>query len=371
MITLRPSNAHRWWRCAMSASVAGRPGALPDTSSAAADEGTCAAWLLENVITRNLKSCADMLGERHENGWVVDQDMCVHVQPFVDRLAKRVNVRSEVKRSFSLNDSVMLAGTLDVESWSDRTLRIDDLKYGYGIVEPFENKQLICYAYLKIMAMRGRGEHLPDLIVLGIYQPRAIHPDGPYRRWTVSPEELQPYFRELVAQMQQIESGLAVPGTWCNHCLGAAGCTALTRTVYKMWQSVESREFHAPSNDQLGDELVMLKKMDSMMKARLAAVEAETETRIKNGAMIPGWTVEERRGKRKFSHDAEMIRSLTGIDPTDTKLCTPAELIRRGVDKKIVDSLSHIPTIGSKLTRIDSNHFAKMFKNGEKTHGTS
>ena len=99
-----------------------------------------------------------------------------------------------------------------------------------------------------------------------------------------------------------------------------------------------------------------------MLEGRETAVYAEAEARVSKGAHIPGWHMEERRGARRFKVGAEVIKALTGIDATDVKLVTPAELERRGAPPGIVAKLSEIPRIKPALKPIPPGFYANMFK---------
>lgn len=331
---------------------------LPDRETDAAREGTCAAWVAEVVINGDASCAEDMIGKTHSNGWMVDEDMAMHVQNYIDIASDRKDVTAEVFRKHEVAGFPTLQGTLDRESYSlDGSIYyIDDLKYGYDVVEPFENRQLICYAFLAFW--RGVTS---DRVELSIYQPRAIHKEGPYRTWSVTRAELAPYFADLANRIEQIASGIANAGSWCSHCLRAASCDALTRSVYSMWEPVSSRDIVKPTGVQLADELVMLDRMSSLLKARKAAVEMEAEVRIDAGQLVPGWNMSDNYGKSAWNCEPETIRMLTGVDPYVKKTVTPAELKRRGADKGVVASLTHRPRIGRKLKQVDERDIKRMF----------
>ena len=63
---------------------------------------------------------------------------------------------------------------------AEKTLYVTDLKYGYEIVEPFENWQALAYA-AGVAALPGM---VPDKVVITIVQPRAPHRRGPIRTWS-------------------------------------------------------------------------------------------------------------------------------------------------------------------------------------------
>lgn len=356
---LRPSSAHRWWGC--TASTVASPTALPDSDIDAAREGTCAAWVAECIINGDATCVEDMVGKVHSNGWEVDADMARHLEPFIEIALKRESPVAEIRGEVRIGNH-RLMGTADLRSFTReyRTLHIDDLKYGFDLVEVFENKQLLCYAYLQLAKM-GKA---PELVQFGIYQPRQIHRDGPYRKWVVRYDDLLPYFQDMVSWINKIDDAVpeASPGDRCNYCPRANDCMALTRSIYSMWQPVQDRLFKTPTAQQLADELTMLDQMSSLLKARETAVKAEAEIRIKRQEMIPGWSIVGKIGKRAFTYPPEVIYAMTGVDPYEKNVVTPAELERRGADKTVLKTMTHTPTVGYKLDRVDNHHIANMFE---------
>ena len=113
---------------------------------------------------------------------------------------------------------------------------------------------------------------------------------------------------------------------------------------------------------ELKEELEFLMKAKAMLEGRETAVYAEAEARIAKGAHIPGWHMAERRGARRFKYNASAIKMMTGVDATDKKMVTPAELERRGADPKIVEQLTEIPRIKPALQPIPPGYFTDMFK---------
>ena len=216
---LRPSSAHQWMRCGM---VAKTPPDRPEAQNDAALEGTCAAWVAEVVINGDATTAEDLLGRSHSNGWVVDEDMVRHMQSYLDIVQRHQNGRAEVFRSHPLG----LQGTLDFEGISadGRITYITDLKYGYDVVEARENWQLLCYLWLLLTTLPA--EKYPPMVQLAIYQPRALHRDGPYRKWVLGIDEYMPYMEQITRRIQNVEN-MAVSGDHCKHCLLAYGCEAL------------------------------------------------------------------------------------------------------------------------------------------------
>lgn len=359
---LRASSAPSWMKCGVFQSS--------ETESDPAREGTCAAWVAELVLNGDASSADDLLGETHENGWTVDENMVSHMNDYVAMLRNRKGMQGSAEVALQ-HPTLPLAGTSDHIGWTfqDRTvLYITDLKYGYKIVEP-TSWQLVAYTYMTLsMTPRDRW---PDLIHMSIFQPRAIHAKGPYRKRICTIDELMPEFEQMANRIQLIISDQqqCEPAGQCEHCVKAVSCEALTRSVYDMWEPVQRRSFHEPTPQQLGSELAMLERMREVFDSRYATVRAEAEARIGNGGYVDGWRIQRKFGKRKFTKPDAYIQMLTGVDPTDKKTCTPAELIRRGASEAVVATITEKPFIGFELKRFDADDVLAEL-NSAKKRGT-
>ena len=358
MIQLRPSSSSIWANCAAMPRFAAT---LPEPEPTdPAREGTCAAWVAEMVLTGQAERASDMIGASHENGWLVDSEMVHHIQNYVDLLRSRGG-RIIAESFVRLNE--MIAGTPDAIAVVDDegVLYGDDLKYGYSPVDPYRNTQVSIYVAAVLATLNVPIKN----VVIGIYQPRSMHPDGIYRKWETTPAELMKFvewIKERGHECQDTES-VATPGRHCEYCPAAASCTALAQSVYSGFDVMRSTRQTHLDGKKLAQELDFLKQMEKMVKARVSAIESETIARMSAGDYIPGWGMEERVGKRKFTASPTDIALATGIDPyEEQKLCTPAELERRGAPKEIVARMSTQPRISPKLTKRGDDHFKRLFE---------
>lgn len=360
---LRPSHAFRWSRCAASVHFEANVPTEPDSD--AAREGTAAAWVADCVLKGDADSAVDLLGREHKNGWLVTSDMVEHVQDYID-FVRSLGGITTTEQFVRLND--FIAGTLDASTAlsTSGVLHVNDLKYGYRIVDVFECDQLIIYGaaeMLRLMAPPYSNGWQPSKIILGIYQPRAFHPDGIYRTWELTPETLWQHANRLVEAGLKVfaPNPVATPGPQCRDCRAIGSCVAAQQTLYAAFQYIENiRQAHMGATD-IGKELRFLNSIETILDARKAAIESEAETRLRKGEHIPGWGIKPRYGHRKFKYDPATIKALTGIDPTVTSCCTPAELERRGANVELVSALSDTPTVGYKLQPVTDKDIRKAF----------
>lgn len=364
MITLRASSAPRWVPC--SYSTVTLPNQHPDEDIDAAREGTCAAWVAECAINDDVNPF-DLIGETHENGWVVDADMARHANGYVKTLSKRAQLTAEHYREVQVTPGLKIAGTLDAQSFERRDddtwwLCIDDLKYGFDIVEP-TSWQLVTYMMLAFQT--GDIQGWMNGVSLGIYQPRALHYRGHYRRVHLTMETAKAQMTHVLKRAQQIAENpmWASAGFHCAHCPKAHLCETLGHRVYNATRETREAYHIDPTGQQIADELKMLNEAEKLIKIRKTAVKAEVEGRLANGKAVPGWARVPRVGKKQFRFPGEVIEAMTGVSPwEDRKLCTPAELIRRKVPEETVNKLSRVPYVGHTLEEVTSEMIEDQFK---------
>lgn len=356
----RPSQASYWGKCAAFQRFTAKLG--EQESGDAAREGTCAAWVADVVLisTEGIE-CEDLVGKSHENGWLVSEEMANDVQEYVD-LVRSYDGQVSAEEHVRASENPLIEGTLDssITSVTGGVLRIIDLKYGRIIVETTA-AQLVCYGWGKYLKLIAAGITVTE-IHLSIYQPRGMHKDGVYRTRVVTPEELHAEFTELwnMAVEGERPDSIATPGPHCLNCDAAAGCVSLAQTAYRLVNVVQNREHRDMTPQELARELDFMAECKATINARFKAIESEAEARVKRES-IPGWTLAPKKGNRVFTVPGVNVQLLTGVDPWENKLCTPAELERRGATKDQLESITKQPVTSHKLTKLTQDDIASMF----------
>ena len=357
-VETRPSGAGRWTKCSAAPLFASRSGPQPDSDPAR--EGTCAAWVGDLALKNQVLRCADLVGECHENGWEVTAEMAGHIQSYVDMVKSEGGIIS-AERFVRL--SPLVAGTLDASAMmSDGVLRVRDLKYGFQLVEA-DTEQLVIYGGALAAELMAAGEHI-DTVVTEIYQPRGFHSEGIHRCHAWPVDVILDRCKWIIGRAEECHkpNPLATPGRHCLNCEGASGCEALASTAANIVTLAQSTGHRMMTPAEMAGRLAYLRDAKKIIDAAAAAVETEALARHMAGENIPGWSLKERLGNRKFTASREVIEVLTGIDPVKTVDMSPAEFKAAGASEMQLGVLSRRPTIGHKLTPLDAKELARQFK---------
>lgn len=324
MADLRPSGWERWSHC--PGSVEAEAG-LPDTVSTYADEGTAAHAVFSNVVIKrwvNRVSTPDtphnyigkqinVADEGEEPRHVtVTSEMADEVQKVVEyvqgviaemSLYGPVTVRSEQR----VDPSPVLGGpradgTADLILVSDYELRVIDLKYGRGVaVEVTDddgiNGQLGLYM-LGALCEYGYPDKLTiPAFKLTVAQPRAWHPDGPFRTVTLTRADVDAFVERARAAAQ----AATTPGAprraseeACRWCKAKATCAEALGAV--------SQALDAPRLDTLSaeemfatvdvrtlspEQIVRVLRAEDFVTGFLKAVHEHAHALLKSGNAPP------------------------------------------------------------------------------------
>jgi hypothetical protein len=321
----------------------------PDTDDAR--EGTAAHWVVQRLGARD----GYAIGDVAPNGYVIDVDMISHAEAFV--AAAGLGAEYECDVSWQATTEVEIRCRADRVVWdaAAQTLRVDDFKFGYRIIDPERNWQLVAAA----IGECRRRQITPAHIVLGIYQPRSWHRDGPYRRWVIDFETLVSLHDEIVSVVSELDDRLQT-GDHCRHCPGASlgTCPAYLRAAQN---AVDVAMRGGPVDfplDALGAELTVLERAAEMIKDRLAHASDILKTRILAGDRVPGYAVEPALGNSTWK-DFKAAQRATNIQLTDEKPVTPAEAKRRGMSEDLLAELTQRPKRGHKLVKRDPDKEAR------------
>lgn len=323
-----------------------------DDSTFQADEGTAASEYLEALLKGFTSPAAA------SNGVPFDEDIKFYTTPIAEDIKKRAAspVNCEQVINWMTRAGVLIKGKYDVSMIDHRGyLCIEDLKYGYGIVEVEENWQLLGYAIGEVIRL-GRAF---EKISLKIHQPRAHHEDGSSREWLITYQELLEYKERIEKRMEEIANGDRTLQTseHCKYCDGAAeSCPAFNRLFYRSLEV--STEFVKDSltEAEISRQLDQIKRAEEVLKIKKDSIIELGISRIKNGKLIPNYVQAERYSNRKWNDNVtpEALKIMTGVDVMEKSFMSPSKAEKAGVPKELVDQLSKKRLIGTKLEKKDS-----------------
>lgn len=317
---LSASGAHRWLNCTPSARLESDE---PESTSAAAEQGTAAHALAEHKLRRALKQRS----KRPVSAWIDDEmetltdDYVAFVQEHVSiaretcgdpqvLIEQRLDFSHIVPGSFGTGDCVIIA---------EPTLQIIDLKYGQGVlVEAERNPQLMLYA---LGALHTFGD-LYDIerVAVTIYQPRRGNVDT----WEIPVTELEHWAEAEVkpkAELAAAGQGEFCPGSWCQFCKIAPTCRARAEANLQL----AKLEFAPPaelSDSEIADVLTRIPQL----KTWAADVEAYALSQAVNqGKRWTGFKLVAGRSIRKYTSETDVAKAAEAAgykDIWDRKLIT-------------------------------------------------
>ncbi len=316
----------------------------------AAEEGTAAGELLERKLLKK------EIGQQAKNGVYYNNDMHFYLDPLVEEINsnRQSEVLCEQPIDWRTRSGIWIRGKYDISFVRDGKLFIDDLKYGWGIVEVRDNWQLIGYAIGEVIR---RGVAF-EKIVLRIHQPRPHHEDGSTRDWTLSYNELLALKEKIEVRMEAIVAGddTLNTGKQCKYCPASGeACPAFNRLFYRSLEI--STEFTQDSIDEaeLARQLDHASNAAEAIKIKMDSLNELAVSRIKSGKIIPGYISENRYGDRSWKPGItpQAIELLTGKSILEQVMLSPAKAEKLGIKKEFVNALVDRRFIGQKLTKKD------------------
>lgn len=374
---LAPSSASTWVKCPGSVILRATGGIESGTPEAA--EGQAAHELCELYASGSGLNPDEKVGSTASNGEIYTQEMAEAAKLYVEVL----NQYGAFSGNLELEDHMDIPdihqechGTPDATWVAPGNMFICDFKFGHGIVEAFENWQMICYAS-GLMSRYGIDGYQDQnlMITMIIVQPRSFHAEGPVREWTVKASDLRAYINNLrtaaeaaLGENPQVKSGLQ-----CRYCLGRHACESARQAAIKAVEILNVATPTPLTNNALAVELPALDLALKQLQYRRDALLEEAENRIAGGQNIVGLTRQPITGQRKWvegqAPSLKALGSITGADLFKTEPVTPAEAERRlkskGLPAKdaaaMVAPLITRPSSGFKVVIDDGYQARKKF----------
>ena len=321
-------------------------------TNAAAEEGTAAGEYLQHLLEDTVAPTTA------KNGVFFDNDMKFYAESIAKEIfnKKPNTILCEQKIDWQTRSGIWIKGKYDSSFVSEGDLYIDDLKYGWNIVDVHQNWQLIGYAIGEILR---RNEYFKT-IIMRIHQPRPHHEAGSTREWKISYEELIDYKEQIEKRCEQISSGMSelVTSPKCKYCAAApSACTAFNRSFYSSVDYVLHHIFQDDINEkEVAFQLDLLSRVNDVLKIKTDSLHQLAIDRIKQGKVIPDYAFENSYGNREWKIEVspEVMEMLTGIKVTEQTMLSPAKCEKLGISKDLIASFTNRQFRGQKLKY--SNH---------------
>ena len=363
--TLGASSASRWLACPGSVELSKL---APEPSvSLAAELGTAAHKLGELCLEEN-KSPRDYDGEiittEAGNSFTVDSDMIDAVNVYVGYVNTEVVKLDELDYEYQLNIeksfnlswiAPKMFGTNDASIVSHEAgyIEIIDYKHGIGnVVEPEENIQGIYYA---LGALGVMPPPAIKTVKITIVQPRAPHPEGPVRSWTIGAKELYdkyvPILEKGAKAARRKNAKLSPSAKACQWCNAKSICPAIkdkaVETARLDFKAVPVKKDIDVKLDTLSlDDCVNVLAQAKMIEYFLDACKDRVKTHMLAGKPLNGMKYVRGNSSNKWE-DPELagnfLEALLGDEAYTKKIITPAQAIKKLGKDLVGDLIKKIP----------------------------
>lgn len=371
---LAPSAAPQWVYCAGSVKAQKQhpQGDTDDTREGEASHWVCSEVLLS--FKTSPISAKSFIGKTAPNGVIIDEEMVEAADEYIFivlktaqkyGLMKALRIEERVKIDRVHKDNWGTTDTRAFDSTSN-TLFIFDYKYGHRYVDVYENWQLVDYGIGAIDEITNVSD-LDITVVFVIVQPRCFHGEGPVTQWVVNAADLRAQANILKAAAEAAlgDNPTMTTGNHCldcsaNHvCDGAAKAAGAAMDIARAPLSLTEHTSHS-----ISVELSMLKRAETALKARITGLEAEVESKILKGVLIPGWTVRNGKGRKKWNKSTAEVLALGAMFKKNLgkdALITPTQAIKLGIDESVINNYSVVPSTSFKLVKDDGSKARQVF----------
>lgn len=258
-------------------------------------------------------------------------------------------------------------GTPDVWVYDhDRNeVHVWDLKYGWGLVEVYENWQLLCYASGVCDQLEPLRINRQTVIVLHIVQPRPFHTLGSVREWRVTADELAGYMQRLQAAATAAlgPDPQCITGKHCHYCKARHACTACRDAGYAAMEFTSAALPSELDPEQAAWVWTQLNRAEEAVKFLRSGLEGQIMAMLTAGKHVPGVALEQQAGRRTWNVPVGEVLAageMYGVDlSAPAAAITPSAAMKK-LPREVVEAFSSIDAKGVKLVPTGKT-FASVF----------
>lgn len=383
---LAPSSMDRTVAC--QAWIQLSQGLPPEPDTEETLEGNAADWVAKQYANGNEVAYGSVIPL--PGGFKVDYDMIHGAKMWVKALG--YGAVSGVPVVCERIHPTDCWGEPDGWRWDpiEQVLRLPDYKYGFGIVEVFENWQLIPYAS-GLMDTLGLVDS-EVTIEFKIVQPRAHHKDGPVRTWRVTGDKIRHLvtkaYNAAVRAWPPADIDIAPPratsGPHCLHCPARIHCRTFQATISNVLTLTGAMDRVAMDAAAVGTQLALVQDALELLKAQETSLAAQAENFLRGGENrppqpVPHFAMESGTSRLQWleSVTADEVLAIGMIANPDKPidlakppgalnsrsgpLVTPTQAIKAGVDAAVINQYASRTPTGMKLARTSTADTRRIF----------
>ena len=335
------------------------------------DEGTAVHEIGESIIKRFAGADFNIKPEQYidtiaANGVVITDEMFEAALMYAENVGEAMRKHAIFGGpNFGIEQKIDVPGVHEYcygtpdTWWFDEktgTLYIWDLKFGYIIVEVFENWQLLCYIAGLITHLQINGIAAQHIKVnMRVVQPRAPHRDGPIREWTATLSDLRGYINTMHGNAHKAlsnESELRT-GSHCRFCSARHACGPALAAGVGLYEAAARPLPDELTPEQMGLQLKIIKRAIDQLSYIESGYEEQIKNLVARGERVPGWCVETACGRLTWSKPTAEVLALGDMMGKNLRKSlqpiTPAQAISKGMDESLISSYATKPKRGLKI----------------------
>lgn len=256
------------------------------------------------------------------------------------------------------------AAVLDMQQYE---LVVWDFKYGWGLIDEWENWQGICYG-LGLLHLYGPSA-APKRIHFRVVQPRPYCTRGRVRQWSVNTSDM-PLYEAQLKDAAEKALGHAPPlhtGRYCRDCTALLYCPAAEKTTMLAVEIGMTYGSIGMDASSMSRELDILKRAAEIIKHRSSVLEEKLIHLLKTGTSVPGWMLDKAPGKTTWSRPVQEVLTLGkmfGVNLGKDEVITPTQARKlKVIPDALIDTMI---STGSSLKLIkDDGRMARQVFGGK------
>lgn len=302
-----PSSAATWLECSYSARNAVPEAPKPESTAAAADEGTRRHGIMEMVVTGD--------------GWPTADDPAYEQAALALAFIRQLEpgkLHTELKGALTPE----CGGTTDLFNEHPRIVTVLDYKFGKWDVDAYHNKQMLTYAAIQLERVSSA-----EWFRLVIFQPNGLD-EEPFKQWVAHRSEVEAHKMKVLRAIA--DRSPPKPGPQCRWCNAFQSCPAMTTDAgFLMGAMTRPPETLTP------DETVRMLRLIRALGDVKAVYEDVLTAKLKMGYTAEGAALKPGRSFRAWNDATQAAKVLyDAFGPNGVKPVSPAQAEKLGIAGK-------------------------------------